>query len=55
MPGDKIKDIKDLYKFIDNLTNNKDNYKKKRSDMKKLFHKYHDANSAKRLAEFLDL
>ena len=55
MAGAKIKDISDLYKFIDDCVKNNDNYKKDRKKMKELFNKYSDAKSSERFAKYLNL
>lgn len=55
MAGEKINDIKDLYKFIDDVINNNDIYKEKRNEMKNLFNKYDDDKSSERLAKYLKL
>ena len=55
MAGEKINDIKDLYKFIDDVINNNDIYKEKRNEMKNLFNKYADDKSSERLAKYLKL
>lgn len=55
MAGEKIKNITDLYKFIDIVDNNIDKHKKQREKMKKTFNKYSDNKSSKRLAEKLKL
>lgn len=55
MAGEKINNIDDLYRFIEDVINNKDVYKKERSKMKKLFNKYTDDKSSERLAKYLKL
>lgn len=55
MAGEKIKNIDELYKFIDNVINNNDVYKKDRNKMKKLFNKYLDSKSSERLVKYLKL
>jgi len=55
MAGEKIYNMKELYNFFDDLANNKDNYKKQRGEMKKLFHKYSDDKSSKRFVEFFKI
>lgn len=55
MAGEKIKDIKDLYTFIDNCIKDNDIYKKERGKMCKKFNKYADSLSSERFAKYLDL
>ena len=55
MAGEKIKNIEDLYVFIDNVIKNNDLYKKERNEMKNKFNKYLDAKSSERLAKYLKL
>lgn len=55
MAGEKIKNIEDLYTFIDNIAKNNDIYKKQRNQMKKKFNKYLDDKSSERLAKYLKL
>ena len=55
MAGEKIKNIEDLYKFIDNVIKSNDLYKKERNEMKIKFNKYLDAKSSERLAKYLKL
>lgn len=55
MAGNHMYNIADLYKFIDEINNGKDPYKRKRNEMKKLFNKYSDSRSSERLAKYLNL
>ena len=52
MPGDKIYTINDFIQFLDDVSNNKDNYQEQRRDFTKLCHKNIDSNSSKRIFEF---
>ena len=54
-PGDKIKTQKEFIKFIDNIINNKDNYKKERKEIKSFYHQYQDGNSCKILSDYFNL
>ena len=55
MAGEKIKNINDLYEFIDDCLNHNDKYKKDRHKMNRLFNKYSDSLSSERLAKYLNL
>lgn len=55
MAGEKIENINDLYKFIDNVIKNNDLFKTERIIMKKKFNKYCDDKSSERLAKYLKL
>ena len=55
MAGEKINNIEDLYKFIDNVIKSNDLHKKERNEMKIKFNKYLDAKSSERLAKYLKL
>ena len=55
MAGEKIYNINDLYKFIDNINCDIDEYKNQREKMKKLFYKYEDGKSCERIAKFLKM
>lgn len=52
--GEKIENITDFYKYIDNFLQT-DNYKKDREILKEKIHKYQDSNSTKRLLDFIGL
>ncbi len=55
MPGEKIKNYKDLKAFIDHLDKGKDDYREERIKINKVFNEFVDGDSSKRLAEFLNL
>lgn len=55
MPGMIIKKKDDLIDFVNNIIDEKDEYKQKRLEMKELFHKYYDGNSSKRIVDFFKL
>jgi len=51
MPGHKIDNLKDFYKFIDDFDEGIDKYKKARSKICKLGNQYADDNNSKRVIE----
>ncbi len=51
MPGSVLATLDDIEKFINNVKNNVDNFKKDREDVNNKVNKYKDGNSAKRIAE----
>lgn len=55
MPGHKIKEIKDLYLFIEDLKSGQDKYKDFRKKVCKLTNKYSDSNNRKRICENIGL
>lgn len=55
MSGEKIRNIKDLYKFVDDVVENNDLFKFERIEMKNKFNRYCDDKSSERLAKFLKL
>ena len=55
MPGEKITNQTELYRFIENVINEKDNYKKERNKLKHKMHKYCDGDSSKRVLEYFGL
>lgn len=55
MAGEKIENINDLYKFIDNVIKNNDLFKVERIKMKKKFNKFCDDKSSERLTKYLKL
>ena len=55
MPGQKIMDLNDLKKFIDDLSKGIDKYKKERQKICKVFDEFRDDKSSERLAERLGL
>lgn len=55
MPGHVIYNQEDFMQFIDDVIVGNDPYSDKRKKIFDLFFKYHDGNSAKRLADFMGL
>ena len=55
MPGFKMENINDMYKFIDDISKNKDEYLNERKKINNIFNEHQDGNSSKRLAEELKL
>jgi len=55
MPGEIIKNEKDLIKYIEKVLTGKDEYKEEREKIKKIYHKYEDNNSSSRVAEFFGI
>lgn len=55
MPGQKIKTKRELYGFIENLSNGKDEFKEARSIVRNLTNDFQDRNNAKRVAEYFHL
>lgn len=53
--GHEIYTLIDLEKFIRDVSNNDDKYKKKREDLRDYIYQYHDGNSSERLAKLLGL
>lgn len=53
MPGAKLKTNEELEKFILNVINGVDEFKKDRENLNHRIHKYNDGNSAERIAEFV--
>lgn len=52
MPGDKIYNVNDFIKFIEDISKDKDNYKEERKEFTKKCHKNIDGNSSKRVYEY---
>lgn len=55
MPGDKIMTQNDLYNFIDNVLNEKDEFKEERNILKNKMHKYKDGNSSERILKYFKI
>lgn len=55
MPGNIIKSGKDMLDFIQEISENKDFYKKERDKIKNLYHKYQDNKSSKRIIKYFKL
>lgn len=55
MPGHIIYNKTEFIEFIKDVIEEKDPYKGKRKEILDLFFKYHDGNSSRRLAEFMQL
>lgn len=55
MPGQKIYNKEELLSFIDNLINNKDEYKEERKRINDLVNKYQDDKNCERILEFLGI
>lgn len=55
MPGEKIGKLEDLYMFIDDLSNKKDDYKKERKKILKITNKYKDDKNTERVVNYLNL
>ncbi len=55
MAGHEIYNLEDLNKFIADIIEENDIYKKHREKMRDYIYKYHDGNTSKRLAELLGL
>lgn len=51
MPGMKIRKLKELYLFFDNIITGKDNYKKERKKISKIVNEYQSGDNRKRLLE----
>lgn len=51
MPGPHMKNMGDLYQFIEDLSNNNDIYKEKRKEVNSLFNDYVDNGSCKRVLD----
>lgn len=49
MPGNKIYNRDDLYRYIDNIVNDIDEFTKERSNVRELFHQYKDGNNCERI------
>lgn len=50
-PGPKARNWKDVLNHLDDMLNRKDDYNDKRKRIKKIFNKYHDGGSSKRIYE----
>lgn len=55
MAGPHVMTIEDLYRALSDVYQEIDNYVEERHRMKRVFHKYADGNSSKRIAEYLNL
>lgn len=55
MPGPKIINKEQFYRFLKDISNNVDSYVSQRNIVKSLVHKYSDGKSCKRLIEFCGL
>lgn len=55
MPGEKINTTEQLYSFIDDICNGKDIYKDEREQIRKIFFKYRDNQSCKRIIDKIGL
>lgn len=55
MPGVKITNQEDLYKFIEGVIKGKDEYRKERNKLKEKMHKYVDGKSSERVLEYYKL
>lgn len=55
LPGEKIYNKEDFYKYLDVIASGKDNYKEQRNKVKLSYHKYLDGNYCKKLVEYLGL
>ncbi len=55
MPGEKIKDMGDLRRFLDGVAQGMDDYKVERNEIKKRIHMYQERDNCKRLVEMLQL
>lgn len=53
--GNEIRKLVDLYNFIDDIYEGKDEYKEKRKELFDKVFKYHDGNSCKRIVKLLQL
>lgn len=53
MPGEKIKTKDELFAFLENMSNNVDNYSEQRKKVNGIVNLYNDNNSSKRLLELL--
>lgn len=51
MPGMKIRKLKELYLFFDNIITGKDNYKKERKKISKIVNEYQNGDNRKRLLD----
>lgn len=55
MAGHEVYNIDDFYNFINDVTNEKDDYKKRRKEMRDYIYSHHDGNSSERLINLLGL
>lgn len=55
MPGEKINTTEQLYKFIDDICEDKDIYKEEREQIIRMFYKYRDNQSCKRIIDKMEL
>ena len=53
--GKEIYALEDLFEFIQNVVDEKDEFKEKREKLRDFLYTYHDKNNSKRLADFLGL
>ena len=53
--GHEIYNINDLYKFIDDVSNNCDKFKERRKEIRNYIYIHHDGNASKRLIELLGI
>lgn len=53
--GEEIYTVKDLYKFIDDVSNNNDLYKERRKKIRDFIYSHHDGKSCERLIELLGM
>lgn len=54
LPGPEIQSPVELINELDNIINGGDNYKQERKELREKLHSYTDANSCKRVMEFVD-
>lgn len=55
MAGHLISKYEDLLKFVEDISNNRDNYIKERQELCSKIHKYHDSLSRKRITKFFNI
>ena len=54
LPAEYIYNYKDLVKFVKNIAKGKDVTKKRRNEMLKVYHKYTDGLSGKRIVDMIE-
>ncbi|WP_294379228.1 CDP-glycerol glycerophosphotransferase family protein, partial [uncultured Clostridium sp.] len=52
-PGPKCKTIKSIINQLEEINSGRDEYKKKRNELKNIFHKYKDSKSCERIKEMI--
>lgn len=52
-PGPKCCNIQSVIEELEKINSGKDEYKEKRNELKKIFHKYSDSNSCERIVEMI--